>query len=72
MKINNGKDNLIFEDQLNMSTGFISTETIDPLAPLIANINYFDLGASFIIHNEFYMIGLSLKHLNKPNISNNK
>jgi len=65
-------DNLIFEDQLNMSTGFISTETIDPLAPLIANINYFDLGASFIIHNEFYMIGLSLKHLNKPNISYNK
>ena len=54
-------DNLVFEDQLNMSTGFISTETIDPLAPLIANINYFDLGVSFLIHNEFYMLGLSLK-----------
>ena len=40
-------DNLVFEDQLNMSTGFISTETIDPLAPLIANINYFDLGDHF-------------------------
>lgn len=65
-------ENLIFADQLNMSTGFISTESIDPLAPLISDINFFDLGASFIIHNEFYMLGLSLKHLNKPNISFNK
>tara|TARA_X000000950_G_scaffold66210_2_gene81525 strand:- start:9907 stop:10926 length:1020 start_codon:yes stop_codon:yes gene_type:complete len=65
-------ENLIFADQLNMSTGFISTESIDPLAPLITDINFFDLGASFIIHNEFYMLGLSLKHLNKPNISFNK
>ncbi len=65
-------ENLIFEDQLNTSTGFISTESIDPLAPIISGVNYFDLGASFIIHNEFYMVGLSLKHLNKPNISYNK
>ena len=65
-------DNLIFGDQLNMATGFISTESIDPLAPIISSVNYFDLGASFIIHNEFYLIGLSLKHLNKPNISYNK
>ena len=65
-------ENLIFEDQLNMATGFISTESIDPLAPIISNVNYFDLGASFIIHNEYYMVGLSLKHLNKPNVSYNK
>ena len=65
-------DNLVFEDQLNTATGFISTESIDPLAPLISSVNYFDLGASFIIHNEFYMVGLSLKHLNKPNVSYNK
>lgn len=65
-------ENLIFEDQLNMATGFISTESIDPLAPQLSNVNYFDLGASFIIHNEYYMVGLSLKHLNKPNVSYNK
>lgn len=65
-------ENLIFEDQLNMATGFISTESIDPLAPIISQVNYFDLGASFIIHNEYYLVGLSLKHLNKPNISYNK
>jgi hypothetical protein len=28
-----------------------------------------DLGASFIIHNERLLMGLSLKHLNQPNIS---
>jgi hypothetical protein len=65
-------ENLTFEDQLNTSTGFISTESIDPLAPIISDINYFDLGASFIIHNENYLVGLSLKHLNKPNVSFNK
>ena len=65
-------ENLIFEDQLNTNTGFISSESIDPMAPIIGGVNYYDLGASFIIHNEFYMIGLSLKHLNKPNISYNK
>jgi type IX secretion system PorP/SprF family membrane protein len=65
-------ENLTFEDQLNTSTGFISTESIDPLAPIISDINYFDLGASFIIHNEYYLVGLSLKHLNKPNVSFNK
>ena len=31
--------------------------------------NYFDLGASFLIHNEKYLAGLSFKRLNKPNIS---
>ena len=41
-------ENLIFEDQLNTATGFISTESIDPLAPLISSVNYFDLAASFI------------------------
>jgi len=55
--------NLIFEDQLNTSTGFINTESIDPLAPVISNVNYFDLGASFILHTDKYMAGLSFKYL---------
>ena len=65
-------DNLIFGDQLSMATGFIAAETQDRLAPMISNASDFDLGASFIIHNEFYMAGLSLRHLRKPNISYNK
>jgi type IX secretion system PorP/SprF family membrane protein len=64
--------NLIFEDQLDTSTGFINSESIDPLAPVISNVNYFDLGASFILHTDKYMAGLSFKHLNKPNTSYNK
>ena len=48
-------ENLIFEDQLNTSTGFINTESIDKLAPQISNVNYFDLGASFILHTDKYL-----------------
>ena len=65
-------ENLIFEDQLNTATGFINTESIDPLAPVISNVNYFDLGASFILHSDKFMAGLTFKHLNKPNTSYNK
>ena len=65
-------ENLIFEDQLNTATGFINTESIDPLAPVISNVNYLDLGASFILHSDRFMAGLTLKHLNKPNTSYNK
>tara|TARA_Y100000389_G_C17456276_1_gene518397 strand:+ start:2011 stop:3030 length:1020 start_codon:yes stop_codon:yes gene_type:complete len=65
-------ENLIFEDQLNTSTGFINTESIDKLAPQISNVNYFDLGASFILHTDKYLAGLTFKHLNKPNTSYNK
>ncbi len=65
-------ENLIFEDQLNTATGFINTESVDPLAPVISNVNYLDLGASFILHSDKFMAGLSLKHLNKPNTSYNK
>ena len=42
------------------------------MTPFISNSSYFDLGASFIIHNEKYLAGLSFKHLNKPNTSFNK
>ena len=65
-------ENLIFEDQLNTATGFINSESIDPLAPVISNVNYLDLGASFILHSDQFMAGLSLKHLNRPNTSYNK
>ena len=65
-------ENLIFEDQLNTATGFINTESIDPLAPVISSVNYLDLGASFMLHTDRFMAGLALKHLNKPNTSYNQ
>lgn len=65
-------NDFIFEDQLNATTGFINTETIDPLGSRLNNVNYFDLGASFIIHSDRMMTGLSFKHLNRPNTSFNQ
>ena len=64
--------NLIFGDQLNTTTGFINSESIDQLAPVISNVNYIDIGASFLLHSDKFMAGLTLKHLRKPNTSFNK
>jgi len=63
------QSSLVFEDQLDRNTGYISTESLDPLAKRLQQISYIDLGASFILHNEFFLMGLSLHHLNQPNIS---
>lgn len=63
--------NLIFGDQLNIGTGQL-LESDDPLALIISTVNYFDLGASFLLHSEDFMAGLTIKHLNKPNDSFNK
>ena len=67
-------NNLLFEDQITSSlgSGFIATQSADPLAPLISSVSEFDLGASFLIHSEEFLVGLTLKHLRKPNISFNK
>lgn len=65
-------ENLIFGDQLDSLIGFVNTQTIDPLSDLFGTINYFDLTASVILHNDLYMFGLSVKHLNQPNTSFNK
>jgi type IX secretion system PorP/SprF family membrane protein len=66
-KVDNSR--LVFEDQLSLVSGYLQTESRDPLAALISNVNYLDLGASFLVHSSNYLVGLSLKHLNQPNIS---
>jgi type IX secretion system PorP/SprF family membrane protein len=63
---------LVFGDQLNQVTGLINTESKDELASIITSTNYFNLGASFLIHNYDFMFGLSLSNLNRPNTSFNK
>jgi type IX secretion system PorP/SprF family membrane protein len=63
---------LVFEDQLDQASGFVNSETTDPVGTTIQNVNYFDIGASFIIHDDNFLLGLSLKHLNRPNISYNQ
>lgn len=69
-RIDTGK--LIFEDQLSLVSGFLQTESQDPLVSQIGNSNYMDLGVSFLVHSPNYLVGASIKHLNQPNISYNK
>lgn len=63
-----GFQNLVLEDQLNINTGIIDATSTDPLA-LNNKASYFDIGAGFLFNNEYSWIGISLRHLNKPDIS---
>ena len=62
--------NLLLEDQINQNTGAISSGSIDSgVLNQKNNINFLDISAGFIIDNEDGWFGLSIKHLNRPNIS---
>ncbi|WP_339711620.1 PorP/SprF family type IX secretion system membrane protein [uncultured Kriegella sp.] len=62
-------NNLTFQDQINIFTGQISANTIDPITAS-ENIGYLDMGASVMAHNDMNMVfGLAFKHLNQPKIS---
>ncbi len=63
-----GFDNIIFEDQINIYQNIISLSTYDPIA-LEENTRYLDFGASFLVYTDQHWLGLTLRHLNKPNIS---
>lgn len=65
---NYGFQNLLLEDQINLVTGNINTSTIDPLL-LRSRRNFFDFSSSILFNNEDSWVGLTVKHLNKPNIS---
>jgi type IX secretion system PorP/SprF family membrane protein len=65
---NYGFQNLLLEDQINLNTGNLNTSSLDPL--LLSQLrNFFDFSSSVLFNNEDSWIGLSVKHLNKPNIS---
>ena len=65
---NYGFQNLLLEDQINLNTSVINTSTIDPLL-LNEQRNFFDFSSSILFNNEDSWFGLTVKHLNKPNIS---
>ena len=46
-----------------MATGFTAATSRDPLAEQLGVRNELDIGASFILHNELFLVGLGLKHL---------
>lgn len=63
-----GFENLIFQDQINLNSGSINTSTLDPV--LLNQLrSFFDFSSSILFNNENSWIGLTVKHLNKPNIS---
>mgnify|MGYP006073851053 FL=1 len=65
---NYGFQNLLLEDQIDLNNNFINTSTIDPIL-LKAQRSFLDFSTSILFNNEDSWVGLTLKHLNKPNIS---
>jgi type IX secretion system PorP/SprF family membrane protein len=61
---------LLLEDQININTGQINPISIDPGAGNQNNqINFLDLGAGFEFDQEYAWFGMSVKHLNRPNVA---
>ncbi|WP_435415353.1 PorP/SprF family type IX secretion system membrane protein [Polaribacter aestuariivivens] len=65
---NYGFQNLLLEDQINPGNNSINTTSIDPLL-LREQRTFFDFSSSILFNNENSWIGLTMRHLNKPNIS---
>jgi|TARA_B110000046_G_scaffold82755_1_gene91065 type IX secretion system PorP/SprF family membrane protein len=63
-----GFQNLILEDQINIFSGVINGTSFDPI-DLDESIRFIDFSASVLFNNENSWVGLTVKHLNKPNIS---
>ena len=62
---------LVFEDQINVLTGYIAGVSKDPVN-IDNKINYMDIGAGAVVHNNSNMFfGLNLKHINSPETSFN-
>lgn len=60
--------NLLLEDQINIRTGVINSSSVDPMLKN-DKVNFFDVSAGMVFNTESLWIGLSMKHLNRPNIS---
>lgn len=63
-----GFGNLVLGDQLNLGTGTVNPNTMDP-SVLSEKVTFFDASVGFLFNNQNTFFGLALKHLNKPNIS---
>jgi type IX secretion system PorP/SprF family membrane protein len=62
---------LVFEDQINVLTGYIAGVSRDPVN-IDNKINYMDVGAAAVFHNNTNLFfGLSIKHINRPETSFN-
>lgn len=62
---------LVFEDQINVLTGYIAGVSRDPVN-IDNKINYLDVGAAAVVHNNRNLFfGLNIKHINRPETSFN-
>ena len=62
-------NNLVFQDQINVFSGQINANSLDPLAENRGE-SFFDVGVSAMFHNDRNTIfGLSVRHLNQPKLS---
>jgi len=60
--------NLVLEDQINIRTGVTNITSIDPILKN-DKVSFYDVSAGMVFNTESLWIGLSMKHLNRPNIS---
>lgn len=60
---------LLLEDQIDTGTGVITGPSVDPLSMRGDKISFFDLSAGVLFDNEESWIGMSLRHLNRPDIA---
>ncbi|MGB5943182.1 MAG: PorP/SprF family type IX secretion system membrane protein [Leeuwenhoekiella sp.] len=63
-----GFRNLLLQDQININNNTISPISGDPVQ-LNERINFIDISSGMVFNNENLWLGLSVKHLNKPNIA---
>lgn len=63
-----GFQNLVLEDQINIFSGIINVNSIDPIN-LNETIRFLDFSASVLFNSDNSWVGFTVKHLNQPNIS---
>lgn len=63
-----GFQNLLLEDQINVFNSSINPSSVDP-ALLNSSIVFYDFSSSLLFNTERTWVGVTFRHLNKPNIS---
>ena len=61
-------NSLLLEDQIIIDKGIINFDSSDPFLTN-SNAKFLDIGAGFLIFNDYLWFGGSYKHLNEPNAS---
>lgn len=69
-----GFKSLTLADQININSGVINPNSIDPFSSNLDTVQFFDVSSGFVFEKQAfndvsYWFGVSVKHLNRPNIS---